>query len=80
MGRGGGGGPHQEGGVKLGHHPVRRVLLCAQSNGAIDELTARLGSDGVWGPEGARRKLGLVRMGRCVPAWGMQPWSALVLL
>lgn len=48
----------------LGKQPPMRVLLCAQSNGAIDELMGRLATEGVWAPDGRRRPPAMVRLGR----------------
>lgn len=50
----------ESGPLKLGRTPACRVLVCAQSNAAIDELVARMATDGVWGPTGAKRQPALV--------------------
>jgi hypothetical protein len=50
--------------LKLGVVPRVRVLVCAQSNAAIDELIIRLANTGVWCGSGGRRAPGMVRMGR----------------
>lgn len=50
--------------LKLGVAPRVRVLVCAQSNAAIDELIIRLANTGVWCGSGGRRAPGMVRMGR----------------
>lgn len=50
--------------LRLGAKPPVRVLVCAQSNAAIDELIIRLADKGVWCGSGARRALGMVRVGR----------------
>ncbi|KAL0017843.1 hypothetical protein WJX77_008034 [Trebouxia sp. C0004] len=45
--------------------PKFRILVCAQSNAAIDEVIARLASPGLlMGSDKARRRPGMVRMGR----------------
>lgn len=51
-------------GLKLGVVPPLRVLVCAQSNAAIDELACRLADEGVWSESGLKRKPGMVRLGR----------------
>ncbi|KIY92475.1 hypothetical protein MNEG_15488 [Monoraphidium neglectum] len=52
-------------GIRLtGPPPPARVLVCAQSNAAIDEIVARLAAQGVWRPGGAREAPGMVRAGR----------------
>jgi hypothetical protein len=49
-------------GIRLtGPPPPARVLVCAQSNAAIDEIVARLAAQGVWRPGGAREAPGMVR-------------------
>lgn len=53
-----------EGPLRLGHNPTIRVLVCAQSNAAIDELVHRLAEEGVWRTDGCRKPPALVRMGR----------------
>ncbi|XP_052181406.1 uncharacterized protein LOC127794403 isoform X2 [Diospyros lotus] len=40
-----------------------RVLICAQSNAAVDELVSRISSEGIYGSEGAKYKPYLVRVG-----------------
>ncbi|XP_058227710.1 uncharacterized protein LOC131336079 isoform X2 [Rhododendron vialii] len=40
-----------------------RVLICAQSNAAVDELVSRISSDGLYGSDGAKYKPFLVRVG-----------------
>lgn len=44
--------------------PVRRVLICAQSNAAIDELLARLVNDGLLDAHGVAFAPRVVRLGR----------------
>lgn len=44
--------------------PAVRVLMCAQSNAAVDELVHRLVTDGVWTAGGGRRRPTVVRVGR----------------
>ena len=44
-----------EGPIRLGHLPPTRLLVCAQSNAAIDELIMRMAGDGVWRSDGSRR-------------------------
>ncbi|KAL0045065.1 hypothetical protein WJX82_006977 [Trebouxia sp. C0006] len=45
--------------------PKFRILVCAQSNAAIDEVIARLASPGLlMGSDKTRRRPGMVRMGR----------------
>ncbi|CAL1373907.1 unnamed protein product [Linum trigynum] len=41
----------------------RRVLICAQSNAAVDELVSRIASDGLYGNDGTMYKPDLVRVG-----------------
>ncbi|KAJ4826197.1 hypothetical protein Tsubulata_023786 [Turnera subulata] len=41
----------------------RRVLICAQSNAAVDELVARICSEGLYGNDGKMYKPYLVRVG-----------------
>ena len=41
-----------------------RVLVCAQSNAAVDEVACRLARDGVVGADGKHRKCRVVRMGK----------------
>lgn len=41
----------------------RRVLLCAQSNAAVDELVSRISSEGLYGSDGKMYKPYLVRVG-----------------
>ncbi|KAL0441247.1 UNVERIFIED_CONTAM: putative helicase MAGATAMA 3, partial [Sesamum radiatum] len=40
-----------------------RILICAQSNAAVDELVARISSEGLYGCDGHRYKPYLVRVG-----------------
>ena len=40
-----------------------KVLVCAPSNAAIDEILRRLTSDGIWGADGHKYKPMVVRMG-----------------
>ncbi|KAL6996089.1 hypothetical protein U1Q18_006226 [Sarracenia purpurea var. burkii] len=40
-----------------------RVLVCAQSNAAVDELVSRISSEGLYGSDGAKYKPYLVRVG-----------------
>ncbi|KAK6129452.1 hypothetical protein DH2020_036810 [Rehmannia glutinosa] len=40
-----------------------RILICAQSNAAVDELVARISSEGLYGCNGQRYKPHLVRVG-----------------
>ncbi|KHG27459.1 Helicase SEN1 [Gossypium arboreum] len=40
-----------------------RVLICAQSNAAVDELVSRISSEGLYGRDGKRYKPYLVRVG-----------------
>lgn len=48
--------------VTVGH--IRgRVLICAQSNAAVDELVSRISSDGLYGSDGLMYKPYLVRVG-----------------
>lgn len=49
------GGEGCEGPLKLGTTPPVRILICAQSNAAIDELVARLSKEMVLRRDGARR-------------------------
>ncbi|PWA56676.1 P-loop containing nucleoside triphosphate hydrolase [Artemisia annua] len=45
-------------------HIIRgRVLICAQSNAAVDELVSRISSDGLYGSDGSMYKPYLVRVG-----------------
>ncbi|XVE91125.1 hypothetical protein DITRI_Ditri20bG0129600 [Diplodiscus trichospermus] len=41
----------------------RRVLLCAQSNAAVDELVSRISNEGLYGRDGKKYKPYLVRVG-----------------
>ncbi|XP_077238567.1 P-loop containing nucleoside triphosphate hydrolases superfamily protein isoform X2 [Tasmannia lanceolata] len=41
----------------------RRILICAQSNAAVDELVSRISSDGLYGNDGHMYKPYLVRIG-----------------
>ncbi|GFR50440.1 hypothetical protein Agub_g12661, partial [Astrephomene gubernaculifera] len=50
--------------------PRCRVLVCAQSNAAIDELLTRLAEEGVWRADGSRRPPAVVRLGRVEVAHG----------
>lgn len=38
--------------------PAVRVLVCAQSNAAVDELVMRLSEPGIFDPDGSRRYAG----------------------
>ncbi|GAQ88481.1 protein with P-loop containing nucleoside triphosphate hydrolase domain [Klebsormidium nitens] len=51
------------GGVQLGGEGAPRILLCAQSNAAVDELVARLLKSGVWGADGLPVRPSIVRIG-----------------
>lgn len=42
-----------------------RILVCAPSNAAVDEIVLRLVTGGVWGPGGERIKPRVVRTGSC---------------
>ncbi|GLI67193.1 hypothetical protein VaNZ11_011114, partial [Volvox africanus] len=44
--------------------PRCRILVCAQSNAAIDELLMRLALEGVWRADGRRKPPAVVRLGR----------------
>ncbi|CAM9306566.1 unnamed protein product, partial [Phaeothamnion confervicola] len=44
-------------------HAHQRVLVCAPSNGAVDELTQRLVLEGVWDSDGKSTKPRVVRVG-----------------
>uniref|UniRef100_A0A7S3VNR9 AAA+ ATPase domain-containing protein n=1 Tax=Dunaliella tertiolecta TaxID=3047 RepID=A0A7S3VNR9_DUNTE len=60
-----GGATGLEGELRLGQVPAVRILICAQSNAAIDELVGRLARDGVWRKtDGSQRAPGMVRLGR----------------
>lgn len=50
-----------------GEAPAARVLVCAQSNAAIDELLLRLASRGLYGRDGRRRAAAVVRAGVATP-------------
>eukprot|EP00879_Flechtneria_rotunda_P007634 GHRR01008006.1.p1 GENE.GHRR01008006.1~~GHRR01008006.1.p1 ORF type:complete len:1552 (+),score=731.37 GHRR01008006.1:78-4658(+) len=50
--------------IQFGVTPPVRVLVCAQSNAAIDELITRLADEGVWSETGAKRAAAMVRLGR----------------
>lgn len=51
-------------GMRLtGPPPNARVLVCAQSNAAIDEIVARLAAQGVWRADGKREPPGMVGRG-----------------
>lgn len=50
--------------LQLGVIPPVRILVCAQSNAAIDELATRLANEGVWGEQGEKRPPAMVRLGR----------------
>ncbi|EXC33624.1 hypothetical protein L484_013821 [Morus notabilis] len=43
--------------------PVRRVLICAQSNAAVDELVSRISSQGLYRSDGKMYKPYVVRVG-----------------
>ena len=49
--------------LALGRIPTRRVLVCAQSNAAIDELLTRLSARGLATATGASRGLAMLRLG-----------------
>lgn len=49
-GTSGGDGP-----LRLGRIPAVKILICAQSNAAIDELLARLSVEGITCPDGTKR-------------------------
>ena len=46
--------------VVLGQEPLLRILVCAQSNAAIDELVERLALEGVWTTDGTKRMPAMV--------------------
>ncbi|XP_030546834.1 uncharacterized protein LOC115752685 isoform X1 [Rhodamnia argentea] len=53
-----------ENSTKPMEHSVRgRVLICAQSNAAVDELVSRISSEGLYGCDGKMYKPFLVRVG-----------------
>ncbi|TKY47970.1 Helicase SEN1 [Spatholobus suberectus] len=47
----------------FGNYVRQRVLICAQSNAAVDELVARISSHGLYGSDGKMYKPYLVRVG-----------------
>ncbi|RDY11301.1 hypothetical protein CR513_04052, partial [Mucuna pruriens] len=47
----------------FGSYVRQRVLICAQSNAAVDELVARISNDGLYGSNGKMYKPYLVRVG-----------------
>lgn len=47
----------------IGSFTRGRVLICAQSNAAVDELVSRISSEGLYGSDGAKYKPFLVRVG-----------------
>ncbi|RZB62240.1 Helicase SEN1 isoform B [Glycine soja] len=47
----------------FGNYAKQRVLICAQSNAAVDELVARISSGGIYGSNGKMYKPYLVRVG-----------------
>lgn len=49
--------------------PRCRILVCAQSNAAIDELLMRLAFEGVWRGDGRRKPPAVVRLGRVEVSW-----------
>ncbi|GAB4823482.1 hypothetical protein N2152v2_010528 [Parachlorella kessleri] len=57
----------REGGKALGScdvvNPTVRVLVCAQSNAAVDELVTRIATKGLVGRDGSSRQASLVRLG-----------------
>ncbi|KAL7180670.1 hypothetical protein ACSBR1_043789 [Camellia fascicularis] len=47
----------------MGNGTRGRVLICAQSNAAVDELVSRISSEGLYGSDGSMYKPYLVRVG-----------------
>jgi hypothetical protein len=51
--------------AEVNDQPVpARILVCAQSNAAIDELLARIARRGLLTAEGTRRPAAIVRLGK----------------
>ncbi len=60
-----------------GEAPPVRVLVCAQSNAAVDELVERLGTQGLFaaGSNGKQRRIpAMVRMGKMESANASAQW------
>ena len=59
-----------------GDCPPTRVLVCAQSNAAVDELVERLGTQGLFavGLDKQRRVPAMVRMGKIESATSTAQW------
>ena len=60
-----------------GEAPPVRVLVCAQSNAAVDELVERLGTQGLFAVSSngqPRRIPAMVRMGKMESATSMAQW------
>ncbi|XP_027925955.1 helicase SEN1 isoform X3 [Vigna unguiculata] len=53
----------QNSSTSFGNYVRQRVLICAQSNAAVDELVARISSHGLYGSNGKMYKPYLVRVG-----------------
>jgi len=53
----------QNSSASFGNYVRQRVLICAQSNAAVDELVARISSHGLYGSNGKTYKPYLVRVG-----------------
>ncbi|XP_047171150.1 uncharacterized protein LOC124839389 isoform X2 [Vigna umbellata] len=53
----------QNSSTSFGNYVRQRVLICAQSNAAVDELVARISSHGLYGSDGKMYKPYLVRVG-----------------
>jgi len=53
----------QNSSTSFGNYARQRVLICAQSNAAVDELVARISSHGLYGSNGKMYKPYLVRVG-----------------
>ncbi|XP_055825886.1 uncharacterized protein LOC129894293 isoform X2 [Solanum dulcamara] len=47
----------------MGNCSKRRILICAQSNAAVDELVSRITSEGLYGSDGTMYKPYIVRVG-----------------
>lgn len=47
----------------MGNSIKRRILICAQSNAAVDELVSRITSEGLYGSDGMMYKPYIVRVG-----------------